>query len=125
MAMVEMVFVAPILILLVFAIAQFGLMFQKWLTLSNAVREGARVGVVYRSPCNSGDVVNEARAAVLNYADNAGHLNPVDVSVNVNGACASGSDLTVDASYPFDLSIPFASSLGPINLTYSSTMRNE
>ena len=50
MAMVEMVFVLPLLLLLVFAIAEFGLMFNRWLTLSNAVREGARGGVVYRGP---------------------------------------------------------------------------
>ena len=51
MAMVEMVFVLPLLILLVFAIAQFGLMFSRWLTLSNAVREGARDGVAFAGPC--------------------------------------------------------------------------
>ena len=49
MAMVEMVFVLPVLLMVLFAIAQFGLMFNRWLTLSNAVREGVRAGVTWES----------------------------------------------------------------------------
>jgi hypothetical protein len=48
--MLEMVIVAPVLLLLLFAIAEFGIAFAQWQTLSNAAREGARVGVVFRDP---------------------------------------------------------------------------
>jgi Flp pilus assembly protein TadG len=129
MAMVEMVFVLPLLILLVFAIAQFGLMFSRWLTLSNAVREGARVGVVFRgtvAECNAQapPVETQVRNAVKSYAQ-AGGIPLQDAAVNVNGQCAgSGTQLTVDASYPFTLDIPFAH-LDPVTLRYSSAMRNE
>jgi hypothetical protein len=133
MAMVEMVFVLPLLILLVFAIAEFGLMFSRWLTLSNAVREGAREGVVFRgtiSECvaftdaNGRNVEERVQYKVASYAQ-AGGLPLQEDDVNVLNECAgNGTQLTVDATYPFALNIPFAH-LDPVPLSYSSTMRNE
>ena len=129
MAMVEMVFVLPVLILLVFAIAEFGLMFSRWLTLSNAVREGARAGVAFRGTkdeCKaaSPSVAKQVQTRVANYAQAGGiPLNPSDV--NVQNTCEGpDNDLIVDASYLFKLNIPFAS-LNNVNLSYKSTMRNE
>src|SRR5262245_39732227 len=104
MAMAVMVFVLPLLILIVFAIAQFGLMFSRWLTLSNAVREGARVGVTFRGTqaqciAASPSVDTQVRSAVVSYA-RAGGLPLQDVDVLVNGACgAIGSQLTVSSTY--------------------------
>jgi len=123
MAMVEMVFVLPLLILLVFAIAEFGLMFSRWLTLSNAVREGARAGVTFASPCVPADVTTRAQNAASSYAKAGGvPLDPADF--NVSGECDSNNPLVVDANYNFKLNIPFAS-INTVNLGYSSTMRNE
>jgi len=133
MAMVEMVFVLPILLLLVFAIAEFGLMFSRWLTLSNAVREGARTGVVFRSPCNNGVVTTEVENAIASYAA-AGGIPTSDLTITVTGMCDRVDDpadpndakLVVDASFDFKLHIPFSDSLGgSIPLAYQSTMRNE
>lgn len=127
MAMVEMIFVLPVLLLIIFAIAEFGLMFQRWLTLSNAVREGARELVVFRSPatCNAGQVANDVRDRVVTYA-NAGGVGITAADVVVTGACGgSGSDGTVQADFDFVLNVPFAPSLGTIPLSYSSQMRNE
>ena len=127
MAMVEMIFVLPLLLLLVFAIAEFGLMFSRWLTLSNAVREGARTGVAWRGPTCATTVPaikTQVENAVVTYARAGGvPLNPADVIVT--GDCgASGTELEVSASYFFKLNIPFAS-FSSIPLSYSSTMRNE
>ena len=127
MAMVEMIFVLPVLLLIIFAIAEFGLMFQRWLTLSNAVREGARELVVFRSPatCNAGQVVTDVQNRVVTYA-NAGGVGIGNGDVQVNGACAgSGTAGTVSADFDFVLNVPFAPSLGTIPLSYSSQMRNE
>ncbi len=97
MAMVEMVFVLPLLLLLVFAIAQFGLMFSRWLTLSNAVREGAREGVAFRGlvcPAAAATVEANVRDKVVTYA-NAGGVGISAADVNVAGACgAAGTPLT-------------------------------
>ena len=124
MAMVEMIFVLPLLLILVFAIAQFGLMFSRWLTLSNAVREGARVGVAFRVPCNAGTVEDEAQSAASSYAQ-AGGVGMVADDFTVTGECdGSGTPLEVKGTYFFDIQIPFAG-IDSIPLGYSSKMRNE
>jgi Flp pilus assembly protein TadG len=126
MAMVEMIFVLPLLLLLVFAIAEFGIMFSRWLTLSNAVREGARTAVVFRGPtCNAGQVETDVKTVVRDYA-NAGGV-PIGLGdVDVSGQCdASSTYSIVYPDYDHVFNLPFPSSLGTINLDYTSTMRNE
>jgi Flp pilus assembly protein TadG len=127
MAMVEMVFVMPILVLLVFAIAQFGLMFSRWLTLSNAVREGAREGAAYRPPPRAAiatAIENDVKDKVKGYAS-AGGVDTSTLVINVNGAgLESDGQIEVDASYDFKVNIPFFS-VSKIPLKYESTMRIE
>ena len=125
MAMVEMVFVLPLLVLLVFAIAQFGLMFSRWLTLSNAVREGARLGVVWRLDCAgaSPPVAQQVKDTVVTYA-RAGGLPLYDTDVTVAGECKTGEKLDVSATYSFQINIPFAQ-IDSIPISYKSIMRNE
>ena len=125
MAMVEMIFVLPLLLLLVFAIAEFGLMFSRWLTLSNAVREGARAGVAWRGKdCDAATVEGDVRSTAGAYA-RAGGVPLDDDDFKVSGACAGvGSDMMVSAKYTFKLNIPYGN-LGSVPLAYSSTMRNE
>jgi len=43
---VEFALIAPLFLLLVFGMIDFGLIFSDWLVLTNGVREGARAGVV-------------------------------------------------------------------------------
>jgi Flp pilus assembly protein TadG len=74
MAMVEMVIIAPLLLMLIFAIAEFGVMFGRWQNLSNAAREGARTAVVFRTACNSTTVETEVRTRVKTYAACHGRL---------------------------------------------------
>ena len=123
MAMVEMVFVMPILVLLVFAIAQFGLMFSRWLTLSNAVREGAREGAAYRANCNPTTVENDVKTKVLGYA-HAGGVGISNGDVTVTDECVTPGSVAVVATFNFKVNIPFFS-LSSIPLTYTSKMRNE
>ena len=49
---VEAAFVFPLMLLLLFGIGEFGIAFTQWNSLTNAAREGARMGVVFRSPCD-------------------------------------------------------------------------
>ena len=128
MAMVEMVFVLPLLLLVLFGIAQIGLMFNRWLTLTNAVREGAREGVTWQKNCLEGDVRDRVKAAVRGYAA-AGDLVAADLVIadtDIEGECGgSGSDLTVTARYNFKFPVPVPGLLADFPLEYSSTMRNE
>jgi len=101
-------------------------MFSRWLTLSNAVREGARLGVVWRLDCAgaSPPVAQQVKDTVVTYA-RAGGLPLFDTDVTVGGVCdASGQPLDVTATYNFKLNIPFAQ-LDSIPISYKSIMRNE
>lgn len=126
MAMLEMVFVLPVLLMLVFAIAELGLMFSRWLTLSNAVREGARLAVVYRDDCVPANVMQAVRDRVVAYA-RAGGVGISDGDVTVTGACSSGNPANVSASFDFQFQVlPGFAPLGSsIPLQYASEMRNE
>lgn len=128
MAMVELVIVLPLLLMLLFAIVELGLMFERWLTLNNAVREGAREAVLFRTPCNAGTVEAQARSKVVTYAQSGGislALNDVEVKDACTG---SGNATTVSATYDFKFQVlpGFADGFGAdIPLAASATMRNE
>lgn len=126
--MVEMVIILPLLLMLLFAIAEFGLVFTKWQTLTNAAREGARDAVVFRVDCDAGTVVSEVQATVINYAA-AGGVTVLPGDIIVNGACnPANTDTSVDVTHVYDFKVlpGFAASINPtLTLSASATMRNE
>ena len=133
--MVEMVIVAPVLLLLLFGIAEFGIAFARWQTLSNAAREGARVGVVFRSPvsCNAGAVQGQVATTVANYAALMG-MTVAAGSVTTTGACdGTGTPVTVQVTSPYTFAVlPNIQNLvgggslpATLNIAAASTMRNE
>ena len=128
MAMVEFVIILPILLMLVFAIVEFGVLFGRWQTLSNAAREGARTAVVFRTNCVSGTVEAEVRQRVKAYAAPLGIV-LVDGDIGISGVCGSSttsSTVTVTLPYTFKVLPGFASSVSPsIDLVGNSVMRNE
>ena len=126
--MVEMVIVLPLLLMLLFGTIEFGVLFGRWQTLTNAAREGARTAVVFRSPCNSATVETEVRNRVKNYASELG-LAIADGDISVVGECGganSVSAVNVSFAHTFHVLPGFATSVSPtINLIGKSTMRNE
>lgn len=117
----------PLLLLLVFAIAEFGVSFTRWNSLTNAVREGARTGVVFRSPCDAGTVTTLVETTVSDFADSSG-IDPANITTTVTGACfGTGTQLVVTASVPYDyVALSALAGLAPsTNLTARSVMRNE
>lgn len=92
--------VLPILIVLVLAIAQFGVAFNNYLTLTDAARAAARKGAVSRDAGRSSDCQSAGYAA-------GGNLkNPgVDFVVLCTSSWAAGSDVTVTATYPYSISL--------------------
>jgi Flp pilus assembly protein TadG len=128
MAMVETVIVLPLLLMIFFAIVEFGIAFGRSQVLSNAAREGARRAVVFRDPatCNAGTVETAVDAAVVAYAATLG-MTVAPGDVTVSGACTVGA-ASVTATFQHDfLFLPgFAQSVSPqIVLRGTSTMRNE
>jgi Flp pilus assembly protein TadG len=107
----ELALVAPFLLLLVFGIIQFGRAYNAKIELSAAVREGARVLAL-----DSGDPIAITKGA-------APGLDPAAITVVTSSApCSTGTEAWVEASYPFDLDIPFWDSQA-ITITAKGVMR--
>jgi Flp pilus assembly protein TadG len=107
-AMVEFAIVLPILLILVFGIIQFGITFNHYLTLTDAVRAGARQAAVSRI---ASDPVGAAEDRVRSAA--AGSLEDADLDVTVTpydpqsgqAKFAQGGDVTVTATYPYSINL--------------------
>jgi Flp pilus assembly protein TadG len=126
--MLEMVVVLPLLLLLVFALVEFGIAFGRWLAINNAAREGARDAVLFRTDCDPATVEAEVIATVQAYTSNLGLTVPAS-AISVTGQCAGpGTDSTVSVTvqYAFQTLSGIAPSLGTsLTLSASSVMRNE
>jgi Flp pilus assembly protein TadG len=99
--MTEFALVLPILVVLLFGIIQFGIAFNNYVTLTDAIRAGARKAAVSR---NASDPAGACKAAVLAAADN---LDKTDLQKNLtcSSTWAPGSDVTVSADYKYDISL--------------------
>jgi Flp pilus assembly protein TadG len=95
----EFALVLPILALLLFSVIQFGIAFNNYITLTDAVRAGARKGAVARRLSNP-------EAAVTTSVRNAAtDLKSSDLQITVNSTWAQGSDVTVTATYPYSINL--------------------
>lgn len=116
--MTEFAFVLPVLVVLLFGIVQFGIIFNNYVTLTDAVRAGARVAAVSRE---ANDPTTSATDAVRNSASG---LNQTKLGVSVSSGWQPGSDVTVTATYPYSINL-----LGWVvqagNLTSKTTERVE
>jgi Flp pilus assembly protein TadG len=97
--MAEFAIVFPVLAVVLFGIAQFGILFNNYLTVTDAVRAGAREAAVARQ---SADPVGAATTAVRNAAAD---LNQTNLAVTVNSDWLPGDDVTVQATYPYSISL--------------------
>ncbi len=120
-AMVEFALVAPMLALLVFAILQFGIAFNNYLTLTDAVRAGARTAAVSRRETDpKGVTASKVRASAVN-------LEPSKLQVSVSPSTTpwkAGDDATVTATYPYEISL-MGIAVKSGNLTSTSVERIE
>jgi Flp pilus assembly protein TadG len=99
--MVEFAIVAPILLLILMGIMQLGIVYNNWVTLTDAARAGARKAAVCRSGC-SPDATTAATNAVKNSAAN---LNLANLGVTITSSWAQGADATVTATYPWAINV--------------------
>ncbi len=124
---VEATIVFPLMLMLVFGIGEFGISYTRWNSLTNAVREGARTGVVFRAPCNAGTVTTLVETTVSNFANSSG-LDPATINTVVTGACTgTGTQLTVTGTVPYDfIALDALAGFAPsTNLNARTVMRNE
>ena len=132
-AAVEFAIVLPLLLLLIFGIIEFSAVFYNQAVITNASREGARAGIVYRwSEDSTGVTAGEIQEVVITYLENR-LLNfggdPENFQIGVTGAQGvTGSPLQVDVEYRYDFLVihAFARALGMgLDLSARTIMRIE
>ncbi len=130
-ALVELAFVLPILLILVFGIIEFGNIYYTNLTLNNASREGARTGAI-RATQHDVNLEGEIRQIIKTRVPSLDY-NEVQVYITPNsGDIARGDDLKVELRYNRRLLTPLfepildtSSNPGYIQLKSETTMRVE
>jgi Flp pilus assembly protein TadG len=121
-AVVEFAIVAPLFILLVFGMIEFGRMVMVQQVLTNATREGARQAVL------DGSTRDDVEQIINTYLA-ASSINGATISVNPDppSNAISGEPVTVSVSVPFGQVswLPAPMHLGSTVLSASSVMRRE
>jgi Flp pilus assembly protein TadG len=97
--MTEFALVLPVLALLLFAVIQFGIVFNNYVTLTDATRAGARKAAVSRQ---TSDPTGTTVTAVRNSASG---LKQSNLNVTVSSTWQASSDVSVTASYPYSISL--------------------
>jgi Flp pilus assembly protein TadG len=97
--MTEFALVLPLLVMLLFGIIQFGITFNNYITLTDAVRAGARQAAVSRQ------LDDPEGAAETQLRDAATDLKASDLQVTVTSTWTSGEDVKVEASYPYSIKL--------------------
>jgi Flp pilus assembly protein TadG len=97
--MTEFALVLPVLALVLFAVIQFGIVFNNYVTLTDATRAGARKAAVSRQ---ASDPVGASVEAVRSSARD---LKQSDLSVTVTSTWQATADVSVRATYPYSISL--------------------
>jgi hypothetical protein len=128
-SLVEFTLVIPIFLLVLFAIVDFGMAFNDWLTVTNSAREGGRLGSVHPSLTEAGSPCfgqgSLEQCIIAKVRQTAGGTIGDDLVVTVTNADGDpGESVVVDVSYEYSLMTPLAGLIGMISgntLTLSST----
>jgi Flp pilus assembly protein TadG len=119
-SMTEFALVLPILAFLLFAVIQFGIAFNNYITLTDATRAGARkaaASTTRRDP-------NPQATCIQAVRNSANGLKQSDLTADCQSDWEPGSDVQVTATYPYSISL-----LGLFtksgNLTSTTTERVE
>ena len=95
----EFALALPILALLLFAVIQFGIAFNHYVTLTDATRAGARRAAVGRQLSNP---VGACQTAIRSSAND---LDGSQLTTSCSSTWQPGADVTVNATYPYQISL--------------------
>jgi Flp pilus assembly protein TadG len=95
----EFALVLPLVALLLFGVIQFGIVFHQYVTLTDAVRAGARQGAVGRH------LSDPAGSAEDRVRGSAADLDQSKLDVSVSSTWEQGEDVSVTATYPYSISL--------------------
>ena len=124
-----MAIVLPLLLMVLFGIVEFGFLFQRYVFLTNAAAEGARVASL--PGYNQADV--QARVAAYAAASNITGVSATSVAAPIAGPGGTswpGSQVTVTYVYSYQFIGPLAALVGgsmnpSVTLTSRSTVRHQ
>lgn len=122
-AAVEFALLLPLLMMILFGIIEFGIALHQQSILTNASREGARLGIVQSIPAITTGQIN---ATIDNYLTGAG-ITPGNVSRTIVAGGVTGSPVKVTLTLPYTFYVlPGLTSMTPqLNLTAATEMRHE
>lgn len=120
--LVELALVLPVIILILFGILEFGRIFHSYIVITNAAREGARLGAVGKP---DDEIIMRIREAAPLY-EAPTRLKVTRLEPNQSGR-TPGLPLTVEVTYDVELVTPLFSSVlpNPVTLKSSAVMRVE
>jgi Flp pilus assembly protein TadG len=101
--MVEFTLVFPVLAILLFGVIQFGIAFNNYLALTDAVRAGSRQAAVARYLPDT-QRQSKVEAKVRASANNL-NQSKLKIFVTPTSNWDPGSDVTVKATYPYSISL--------------------
>ena len=96
-ALVEFALVAPLVLLLLLGVVQFGIAFNESITVADAARAGSRAAVV-AGPTNAATAAKSAVAAAAGSLDSATLAAGTTVTVGA-------TDVTVRVAYPYSIDL--------------------
>ena len=99
--MVEFALVIPVLLVVLFGVIQFGVLYNNYVTLTDATRAGARKAAVSRLETDRETLVTEKVEASAPGLDD----DDLDVFVSTPGGWEHGKDVTVRATYPYEIDL--------------------
>jgi Flp pilus assembly protein TadG len=131
---IELALVTPILALIIAALFDFGFLFRNWEVVTNAAREGARMGVLPSYACDGSTLDIEQRVDA--YMTGAGILDDGSYSVaasveavNTDAGTFSACVVTVELTQPLPslgvISAMVGGSFGDVPVKSQAVMRTE
>jgi Flp pilus assembly protein TadG len=126
-ALVEFAMTSVIVLMLIFAVVEFGRIVLVYTTIADAARIGARYAITNSTPAGAttavaaGTINSNVRTVVKSFlAPATVNINAAGLAINTtfpDGVTTVGNRVQVTVSYPYDLLISYY----PINITLSST----
>jgi len=114
--LVELALVLPIIILILFGTLELGRVFHSYIVITNAAREGARLGALGKS---DEEIISRIReASPLYQADSRLRITRLEPN---ESARSPGVPLIVEVAYDVELVTPLISSILPNPVTLKST----
>lgn len=129
-AITEFVLVLPIFVLLLFSMLELGRIFNAWISVTAAAREGARLAAVQSNAdfCNSAVTDRVRNATAFSDSENVTVRCGAPSGGDCSGPVTPGQPLCVRASYPVTIITPIVGRFfdeTPVTISSRATMRRE